>query len=74
VALYWDGGPTVNSWSALIGEASDSTLTTFTISNGITTGELYKFRHRAKNIFGFGPYSDEVTIKAATKPDQMAAV
>jgi hypothetical protein len=37
-------------------------------------GRTYKFRYRAKNIFGWGPYSDQGDIFAASKPSQMVPV
>jgi hypothetical protein len=59
---------------AIVGESSDSLLDSYTVTSGVSRGTVYKFKHRAKNIFGWGPYSDEVSITAATKPDQMAPV
>ncbi len=35
---------------------------------GLATGTDYKFRVRASNSFGWGPYSDEVTIRADEVP------
>lgn len=37
-------------------------------------GRTYKFRYRAKNIFGWGPFSDQGDIFAASKPSQMQPV
>jgi hypothetical protein len=44
---------------------------TYTLSTGVTTGDDYLFRVRAKNDFGWGAYSNEVTLTAADVPDQM---
>jgi hypothetical protein len=40
----------------------------------VVAGRTYKFKYRAKNIFGWGPYSDQVDILAAAKPDQLSQV
>lgn len=74
VALYWDEGRGDGTFTALVGESSNSLIDVYTVSSGVTRSGLYAFRHRAANIFGWGGYSPAVTITAATKPDQMAAV
>lgn len=66
--LEWDKG--TGDWISLIGGTYNSLLTTFTVT-GLTPGHNYNFRYRAKNDFGWGPYSNIATIKAATSPDQM---
>ncbi len=40
----------------------------------MTAGQSYKFRYRVRNIFGWSPYSDVLTVLAATKPDRPAMV
>jgi len=59
----WDGV----AWVELTGVSSDFVLATFTKSS-LTTGTDYLFRVRAKNIHGFGEYSDQVTIRADEVP------
>lgn len=39
------------------------------MKTGVVRGGLHVFKHRAKNIFGWGEYSDEFIVKAATKPE-----
>jgi hypothetical protein len=34
----------------------------------IQAGKVYKFRYRAKNIFGWGTYSDQGDVQAASQP------
>ena len=34
----------------------------------MTSGHYYQFRYRARNVHGDGPYSDPITILAATIP------
>ena len=74
VALYWDEGRGDATFTALVGESSDSLVDSFTVSSGVTRSGLYAFRHQAANIFGWGGYSPTVTITAAAKPDPMGAV
>ena len=45
-----------------------------TLTNGITAGSYYRFRVRAKNIFGWGEYSAEANVQAATAPSKMDTV
>lgn len=41
---------------------------------GLTGGNSYKFKVRAKNVNGYGPFSSELTITASSVPDTMSAV
>lgn len=68
-SLEWDEGTNGVSWTVLVGLSTASTATTYTLSSGVTTGDEYLFRVRARNAFGWGSYSSEVTLKAAEKPD-----
>lgn len=54
----------------LVGYTSDSILTSFIVTQGVTPGIVYNFRAQARNIYGWGPYS-LVTIAATTVPSQM---
>jgi len=69
--LQWDNGSGTIS-TDLIGSASNFTSLTHTQSAGVTAGGSYKFRYRASNKYGWGPFSDEVSILAASVPDQVA--
>ena len=68
--LEWNAGIANGPWISLVGYASDSILTSFIVSRGVTPGTIYNFRAQAKNIYGWGPYS-LVTISATTVPSQM---
>ena len=57
----------------MIGFSSDSLALTYLINAGITAGASYKFAYRASNVYGFGPFSDEITILAAKEPDAITA-
>jgi hypothetical protein len=55
------------SWSELVGDTTAFTGLTYT-KTGLTVGTDYRFRLRAENVHGFGPYTDEVTIRADEVP------
>jgi hypothetical protein len=38
------------------------------LTTGLVAGGSYRFRYRAANVYGWGPYSAEVTILAAEIP------
>jgi hypothetical protein len=44
------------SFQALIGETQDQLGLEYTV-NGLTKSQTYAFRYRAKNAYGWGPYS-----------------
>ena len=43
-------------------------MSTYSVSNGIIRGRTYRFRYRARNCKGWGPFSDELYVKAASVP------
>lgn len=51
----------------LYGVLTDTLAVTYTTSN-ITKGKSFGFRYRAKNIYGWGDYSDPIYILAASVP------
>lgn len=62
------------SWAPLQGQAgAPSTALTFTLA-GATPGEWYRFRVRAHNAQGWGPYSATMAAQAADVPGEPAAV
>jgi len=67
-SLYWDAG--TGTTSTLLFE---SLLTTYTVSS-LTGGISYKFKVRAKNVYGYGLYSDEVTLTPANVPSTVEAI
>ena len=48
-------------------------LTAFTVSNGVLGGNDYKFKVRARNIYGYGPYSAIATFKSSQEPAQITS-
>lgn len=60
-------GPS-NNWTSLIGgDQNLNTQLTF-LHQGLTTGVNYKYRVRASNLYGWGPYSNEATIRPDDAP------
>jgi hypothetical protein len=53
---------------SLRGFSSYSLETDATVTVGILKGRAHRLRYRAKNAVGWGPFSEEATILAATVP------
>lgn len=79
-ALEWDQG--TGTWlsgsSALVGDPTPDTSTSFLISSGINAGNApytsYVFRVRANNAIGWGAVGPTATIIPSSVPDVMATV
>lgn len=67
--LQYDDGTAAVTWTDVIGLTPDSLATTVIVSSGVISGTEYGFRVRARNIFGWGPYSVVTYIQAAREPD-----
>jgi hypothetical protein len=67
-----DSGDIIENWiwSDILGGASQpaNLLTAYKLTSSIVGGVSYKFRVRASNEIGNGPYSNIITIKAAQIP------
>jgi hypothetical protein len=48
-------------------------LTTSTVITGLTAGAEYKFKVRARNVYGYGPFSEISTLIPDAVPDMMSA-
>jgi len=66
--LQFDNGTNANSWVDVVGLAPDSAATTVIVSSDVVSGTAYGFRVRARNIFGWGPYSSVTYVSAAREP------
>jgi hypothetical protein len=64
--LYWDRGN--GNWINLVGQTSDYTSLKFSIGNLIVESGSYQFKVRARNRWGFGPFSNSMTIIASGSP------
>lgn len=63
--LYWDNGSrTVNL------QLIDQLVFTCTVS-GLTSGSTYQFQVRASNIYGYGSFSNSLTVQATDVPSQI---
>jgi hypothetical protein len=54
--LYWDNGSGTTNV-----QLTDSLITSYTVI-GLTGGQSYKFKVRARNIYGYGDWSTDVII------------
>ena len=72
--LQWDANTNGVTWGDLKGEEDNlDTTATFT-KDGLTPGQLYQFRIKARNVHGWSPdYSTVVTFQTAERPSQPAA-
>ncbi len=70
--LQWDADGTMRNFVDLVGLSAPYTLTEF-IATGTQPGIIYNFRIRARNKWGFGPWSDVVAIQASKASEQMSA-
>jgi hypothetical protein len=66
--LQFDNSTAATTWIDVIGLAPDSMLLTVIVSTEIESGQQYGFRVRARNIFGWGPYSQVIYNQAAREP------
>jgi len=71
--LQFDNGTASTNWTDVVGIAVDSLATTVIVSTDIVSGQVYGFRVRARNIFGWGPYSPVTQIQAAREPGKPIA-
>lgn len=71
--LVYDEGTSGVSFVSLIGESPYSTATSYS-KGGLTTDTLYQFKVRAYNKYGWSDFSDVLTARAATRPDQVGAL
>jgi hypothetical protein len=56
-----------------VGNPSNTISSALVVTSGVVGGHSYIFRVRAKNIYGFGPFSDIVQFKASEEPEQVVS-
>lgn len=66
--VQYDGVSVGTLWTDIIGLSSDSLALTTAVTSSVQAGSAYRFRYRAKNLHGWGPYSDSLIIYAASVP------
>jgi hypothetical protein len=64
--VYWDNGGGTPSLPLL-----DALQTSVSV-DGLTGGTTYRFKVKARNIYGAGPWSTELAVLASDLPDQVA--
>lgn len=57
----------------MVGYLAPYMVPTYAVTTGIVRGFTYRFRYRANNCKGWGPFSDELYVLAAQKPNAPAA-
>jgi len=67
-SLEYDAGTNRQEWETLTGYLADSLAISMEVTAKIIRGNTYVFKLRARNIWGWGVYSEEKEIKAATRP------
>ena len=70
--MQWDKGQGSVDYTLVTGNILEYTLTQ--AGEGLIAGESYRFRYRASNKLGWGPFSDIVSFAAASIPDQASPV
>ena len=66
--LAMDDGVTGN-YVSILGLAVNTLLTQKTIDINIIKGRRHRIKYRARNSVGWGPYSNEALVLAASRPD-----
>lgn len=64
-SLYWDAG--VAGEPGTYVELTDALVTSFTV-NAVEGGRTYRFKVRARNIYGYGEYSEVTVVIPDDKP------
>ena len=67
--LDWDKGTDGAEWEELTGIYSLYAASQFLQAVDVSSGNYYRFKVRAKNKYGWGEMSDDITILAAIQPD-----
>jgi hypothetical protein len=60
-------------YKSMVGYLAPYMVPTYAVTSGIVRGLTYRFRYRANNCKGWGPFSDELYVLAAQKPSAPAA-
>ena len=70
--VQWDQGSSEVVYSLITTSAQAYTVTK--AADGLLGGQAYIFRYRAKNKYGWGPYSETSVFNAASIPSQVNPV
>ena len=69
--VQWDAGTNGQFWSNIVGYSSNFIETEYTATTAIMAGHSYLIKVRAKNFWGWGTFSDTISIKASTVPEKV---
>jgi hypothetical protein len=72
--LQWDKNTNEVDWFDLVGLSTESTQLSFTVTTDVLANKAYKFRVRAKNLYGWGTYSSIQTIYTAQEPSKVTSI
>ena len=67
--VQWDLGTNGYTYVSRVGYSAIYDENSYSISAGIEVGKFYQVRVAAKNYWGWGPFSEVLTIKAASFPE-----
>lgn len=71
--VQWDAGTgTTNVDVTAVG--SYYTALTTSVTDGLVEGNWYKFKVRARNVYGWGEFSDEMEVRASDVPSEVDIV
>lgn len=59
--IYWDAGTNEASYVLIVNSTSSETFSA-TVTTGVSSGTIYKFKYRARNQFGAGSFSSVTSI------------
>ena len=70
--MQWDAGLDGSEFFNRVGYSAIYADNSYSISAGIEVGKSYQVRIFAKNYWGWGEFSDTLTIVASSFPEQVA--
>lgn len=71
--MEWDNATQGTTYSVLVEFEDPSAENLLQNVNGLVIGQIYQFRHRVMNIYGWSPYSTPVYQLAAEVPSKPEA-
>lgn len=66
--IRYDDSSQGETWTDLVGYPVDDLELSAEVTDSIQAGEIYQFQYRAKNIHGWGSWSDSLNLIAASIP------
>ena len=69
--VQWDGGTSGYQFYNRVGYSATFDGDTYSISANVEVGKSYQVKIAAKNYWGWGAFSDVLTIKASSFPEKV---